>query len=52
MLLPPRCPRVSPGGPLILADLGEAGPRLGPWYNNIEEQATEGHTDRERIWQF
>ncbi len=32
--------------------MGKAGPRLGPWGDDLEEQATEGHADRERVGQL
>src|SRR5579875_2175169 len=45
---PPRCPRARPRGeerglPQI------CGTRLGPWHDDVEEQATDGHADREWV---
>lgn len=31
--------------------MGKASPRLGPRGNDVEEQATEGYADRERVGQ-
>jgi hypothetical protein len=30
----------------------KAGPRLGPWSDDLEEQATERHADREWVGQL
>ncbi len=32
--------------------MGKASPRLGPRHDDIEEQATESHADRERVGQL
>jgi hypothetical protein len=30
----------------------KATPRLGPWGDEVDEQATDGHADRERVRQL
>jgi hypothetical protein len=49
--VPPWCPRDG----ALREERGllrKASPRLGPWRNDIEEQATDCHTDREWVWQL
>ncbi|MFZ0090283.1 MAG: hypothetical protein WAL63_12295 [Solirubrobacteraceae bacterium] len=47
----PRCPRDD----ALREERGllrESGPRLGPGCDDVEEQATERHADREWVWQL
>jgi hypothetical protein len=51
MWLVPRCPRVS--GLRGETELGrKSGSRLGPRRDDVEQQATDGHPDRERVRQL